>query len=106
MAHYRPNYWNNYPDPYYQGWAREPIPGWGVRPVMAGPAMVGVGADPPPPPTSRPMGNREMLIALGALTVAGAIVYVLYKKGGPGRTHYGRGYDAGPGRTTFSVGFS
>lgn len=44
MARYRPNYWNNYPEPYYAGWASEPIPGWGVRPVMAGPARVGVGA--------------------------------------------------------------
>lgn len=36
------SYWTNYPPPYYQGgWA--PVPGWGVRPVMAGPARVGVG---------------------------------------------------------------
>ena len=41
---YQPNYWNNYPAPFYPGWKREPIPGWGVRPVMAGPAYVGVGA--------------------------------------------------------------
>ena len=44
MASYRPNYWNNYPEPFYADWQQEPIPGWGVRPVMAGPARVGVGA--------------------------------------------------------------
>ena len=43
MAHYQPNYWNNYPAPFYPGWKREPVPGWGVRPVMAGPGYVGVG---------------------------------------------------------------
>ena len=44
MALYRPNYWNNYPEPFYPDWQQEPIPGWGARPVMAGPARVGVGA--------------------------------------------------------------
>lgn len=38
------SYWHNYPSAtHYQGWEHEPIPGWGVRPVMAGPRMVGVG---------------------------------------------------------------
>lgn len=40
----QPSYWQNYPEPFYPDWAREPVPGWGVRPVMAGPARVGVGA--------------------------------------------------------------
>ena len=33
-----------YPQPFYADWQQEPIPGWGARPVMAGPARVGVGA--------------------------------------------------------------
>lgn len=36
-------YFTNYPNPYYKDWRNEPIPGWGVRPVMAGPRMVAVG---------------------------------------------------------------
>lgn len=36
-------YFRNQPYPYYSDWKREPIPGWGVRPVMAGPRMVAVG---------------------------------------------------------------
>lgn len=53
---FRPTYWQNYPPPFYPGASgRYPVPGWGVRPVMAGPARVGVGQDePPPPPTSPP----------------------------------------------------
>ena len=37
-------YFRNYPEPLYPDWKGEPVPGWGVRPVMAGPARVGVGA--------------------------------------------------------------
>jgi len=37
-------YWRNYPVPFYSDWKSEPVPGWGVKPVMAGPARVGVGA--------------------------------------------------------------
>jgi len=37
-------YFRNYPEPYDSDWKSEPVPGWGVRPVMAGPARVGVGA--------------------------------------------------------------
>jgi len=44
----RPTYWQNYPSPFYKDYHQEPIPGWGVRPVMAGPEMVGVGALPWP----------------------------------------------------------
>jgi hypothetical protein len=40
------SYFNSYPQPFYPDWRSEPIPGWGVRPVMAGPRMVGVGAPP------------------------------------------------------------
>lgn len=40
------SYFNSYPAPFYADWQQEPIPGWGVRPVMAGPRMVGVGAAP------------------------------------------------------------
>lgn len=36
-------YFKNYPDPFYEDWRSEPVPGWGARPVMAGPKMVGVG---------------------------------------------------------------
>lgn len=36
-------YFKNYPEPFYEDWRSEPIPGWGARPVMAGPKMVGVG---------------------------------------------------------------
>ena len=37
-------YFRNYPEPFYADWKGEPHPGWGMRPVMAGPARVGVGA--------------------------------------------------------------
>jgi len=37
-------YFRNHPEPFYADWKGEPVPGWGVRPVMAGPARVGVGA--------------------------------------------------------------
>ena len=37
-------YFRNYPEPFYPDWRSEPHPGWGVKPVMAGPARVGVGA--------------------------------------------------------------
>lgn len=38
-------YWQNYPEPFYPGSSGQfPVPGWGARPVMAGPARVGVGA--------------------------------------------------------------
>lgn len=33
-------------NPFYPGWKHEPVPGWGARPSMAGPRMVGVGASP------------------------------------------------------------
>lgn len=39
-----PSYFKNYPSPYYHGWQNEPIPGWGAKPVMAGPRMVAVGS--------------------------------------------------------------
>lgn len=41
---FRQTYWQNYPEPFYEDWQTEPVPGWGVRPVMAGPAKLGVGA--------------------------------------------------------------
>lgn len=45
---FRTGYWQNYPEPFYPGHGGQyPVPGWGVMPVMAGPAMVGVGQDPP-----------------------------------------------------------
>jgi len=31
-------------DPFYPGWKNEPVPGWGAKPVMAGPNMVAVGS--------------------------------------------------------------
>jgi|GEM_PF-2075873 len=37
-------YFKSYPNPYYGDWREAPVPGWGVRPVMAGPRMVAVGA--------------------------------------------------------------
>ena len=37
-------YFKSYPNPYYSDWRGAPIPGWGARPVMAGPRMVAVGA--------------------------------------------------------------
>lgn len=37
-------YFRSYPEPFYPDWRSEPVPGWGVRPVMAGPRMVAVGA--------------------------------------------------------------
>ena len=36
-------YFKSYPQPFYPDWKQEPVPGWGVRPVMAGPRMVAVG---------------------------------------------------------------
>ncbi len=63
MGLYRPNYWNNYPEPFYPGWQNEPIPGWGVRPVMAGPARVGVGATPSVKPTL--LAGRVRLLKKG-----------------------------------------
>ncbi len=42
---FRTTYYQNYPEPFYPGASgRYPVPGWGARPVMAGPARVGVGA--------------------------------------------------------------
>jgi hypothetical protein len=41
---FRQTYWQNYPEPFYEDWQSEPVPGWGARPVMAGPAKLGVGA--------------------------------------------------------------
>ena len=77
MALYRPNYWNNYPEPFYPDWQQEPIPGWGARPVMAGPARVGVGQDnlddwdPGVPPASSqpPLGPDEQPCQRGGLPV-------------------------------------
>lgn len=41
---FRTTYYQNYPEPFYPGSSgRYPVPGWGARPVMAGPARVGVG---------------------------------------------------------------
>lgn len=39
----QPSYFQSYPDPFYEDWKTEPVPGWGARPVMAGPRMVAVG---------------------------------------------------------------
>lgn len=39
----QPSYFQSYPDPFYEDWKTEPVPGWGVRPVMAGPRMIAVG---------------------------------------------------------------
>lgn len=44
----QPSYFQSYPDPFYDDWKTEPVPGWGVRPVMAGPRMVAVGDSTPP----------------------------------------------------------
>lgn len=40
------SYFNTPPAPFYADWRSEPVPGWGARPVMAGPRMVGVGEAP------------------------------------------------------------
>lgn len=40
---FRTTPYQNYPEPFYADWQGEPVPGWGVRPVMAGPARLGVG---------------------------------------------------------------
>lgn len=62
------SYWQNYPYPFYADWQSEPVPGWGVRPVMAGPAMVGVGALGASPLTEdqKKTAARNMVIALQA----------------------------------------
>jgi len=77
MALYRPNYWNNYPEPFYADWKQEPIPGWGARPVMAGPARVGVGQEnlddwdsgAPPASSRAPLGPDEQPCQRGGLPV-------------------------------------
>lgn len=61
-------YFHNYPEPFYPDWRREPHPGWGVRPVMAGPARVGVGqlvaAPAPGAAAARPSRLAQLRAAL------------------------------------------
>lgn len=45
-------YFRSYPEPFYSDWRSEPVPGWGVRPVMAGPRMVAVGGFGAAPPST------------------------------------------------------
>jgi hypothetical protein len=43
MSYYQADYYKN-PTPYTSSDKREPVPGWGVDPRIAGPRRVGVGA--------------------------------------------------------------
>ena len=82
---FRPTYWQNYPPPFYPGASGQyPVPGWGVRPVMAGPARVGVGQD-DLDATEQPVEyvqiDIEPMVAARALTIAvvsvGAVAFVV-----------------------------
>lgn len=44
-SYYEADYYRN-PVPYRQSDIGEPVPGWGVNPLVAGPARLGVGAPP------------------------------------------------------------
>lgn len=60
------SYWQNYPAPYYKDWYHEPVPGWGARPVMAGPEMVGVGGFGAVPAPPAEYANVPEVVALWA----------------------------------------
>ena len=77
-------YFKNYPDPFYADWQSEPVPGWGARPVMAGPRMVAVGETPAPRlPTGEPrLVDRKWFypsVAIGVLGL-GALIFFMRRK--------------------------
>lgn len=77
---FRTTYWQNYPPPFYPGSSGQyPVPGWGVRPVMAGPARLGVGQEEPPPPQQPPPDVRAAIDA--ALIKAYAFVGLVFASG-------------------------
>lgn len=98
---FRTTYYQNYPPPFYPGMSGQwPVPGWGVRPVMAGPERVGVGAvaassspgsamrvspqmlqmsrvvgEPEPPPAKKPFPWVWIFTAAGLLGGGLALAY-------------------------------
>lgn len=80
MSYYQSNYYQN-PHPHYWGNTDigEPVPGWGLSPVMAGPAYVGVGQVRETRQTRVPTRGgaveapRKQLGAVGWIVIAGAL---------------------------------
>lgn len=76
---FRTTYWQNYPEPFYPGHGGQyPVPGWGVQPVMAGPAMVGVGETPAPSTAEQCQQCRDRVafvvyMSVGVGAVLGAV---------------------------------
>jgi len=63
---FRTTYYQNYPPPFYPGASGQyPVPGWGVKPVMAGPARVGVGVVAPAQNTASMRVVTPSLLKMG-----------------------------------------
>lgn len=81
-------------DPFYPGWKREPIPGWGARPSMAGPRMVAVGQEPvssgggttPSNPSiidrfkQLPESRRNLIILVAGVATVGLVASIFTRR--------------------------